>query len=633
MVGIATRLLVGEQVRASLPAADRAVIDSHPSWYAFGALGPAIGDFVPSDMPTTLGGPGRTPYWAVWKEILKIAVGDTAGGVPGVVPVLRTIRGLLDSVAAAVAAEDKGALKDIVDSGAEATLDQAAADLTLILGQFSDPLRLILLGQLMGTASRPRIDDPMNLVPPGLWTGRDWLHGRSTGAFAATLRARATASGDGRFIAYALGWQVAYATLTAGTSFVNSAVGSCYRTHWWRHRWVSNFTDTFVWGYYGAGATMSGDTPSPSFADWPGLCAAGLHNVVDVTGGGVDHEANARAMADDQPVPHLLPDDFVDFWLESFTSVYGTTGTVQFTAASLQKAYTAVLTMLWFQTSGAVIGCNNPPGAPPGTCGDAGAPNWVDPTQTNPATGGPFLPAAPSPESDPDIAEIVSGIILALLGIVAMAFGGGIVGFAALLGGIALIVDGATEPDWDDLRCDVYWIEVYVFNGLTALHNLTVLGGVQHPYPRDLAQDELALSFAGASLSYTSGAAVTKSKGIEGLRQPWGGALSTWTSPPTELPEAPFTDVWGRAGLWPSALVDDDGANPGSHAVQDPPDFPWPGGIKGYFGPAVQAAAALVAADPAVLPDWNLDGDRGRGWLTWQLGAPYAVPVVPVPES
>ncbi|MCC8245010.1 hypothetical protein [Saccharothrix luteola] len=570
----------------------------------------------------------------MWKEVFKIAVGDTASGIPGVAPVLRTLQSLLDSVDSAVAAQDKTALQSIVDADASATLNQASADLTLILAQFSDPARLLLLGQLMGSASRPRIDDPVNLIPPAVWTGRDWLHGKQTGRFVRALRKHAEASGDPRFIAYSRGWQVAFVALTAGSGFVNASVGSAYRTHWWRHRWVSNFIDTWVWGFYRTGATMSGDIPSPPFSDWAGVCVAGLQDKVNVTGVKIDHEAHAKAIADEQPIAQLLPADFVDYWLHAFVDVYGTVGTVGFTADSLQKAYTGLTAVLWFQTSGAVIGCNPLPGAPPfGTCADAGPPPWVDPTQVNPITGAPFLPQPPAPKVDPDVAEIVSGIILALLGVVAVFFGGFIVGAAALVAGIAVIIGGATEPDWNSLRCDVYWLKSYLSNGLTALHNLCVLGAVQHPYPRDLAVNELVLSFSGKEVPFASGAAVAKSAPIEGLRQPWDGALSTWTSRPTEPMEMPITAVFERPGLWPSAMVDDATANPSSHGVQDQPPTPWPGGMSEYFGPAVPAAIALLLADPDDLPNWNLDGDRGRGWLTWELASPYASPVNVVPES
>jgi hypothetical protein len=230
-----------------------------------------------------------------------------------------------------------------------------------------------------------------------------------------------------------------------------------------------------------------------------------------------------------------------------------------------------------------------------------------------------------------DEGKVVSGVILALLGLAALFLGGGGIGAAGLAVGIKLVVDGVKQIDWDELRCDIYWIKIYLHNGLTALHNLTVLGGVQHPYPRDLEVDELVLKFGGSELPYDSGAATCKSKGIEGLRQPWSGTISTWTSYPSEPLEEPFTDVWALPGLWPSAIVDDAGANPPSHDIRNSP-APWPGGIDGSLGPAVQNAVVLIDQPSDDLPNWNLDGDRGRGWLTWKLTAPYTSPVNPVPE-
>jgi hypothetical protein len=577
------------------------------------------------------GDPGRTPYWSVWKEVLTIGVGNEAIGLPGLVPVLRVFRSLLDQVSALVAAQDLDGLKALSESGELDAIDQASADLGIILQTFSEPDRLVALGELMGTRSRPALVDPSNLIPEALWTGRDWLHWKQTGEFATELRARAEAAGDDAARAYALGWQVAYATLMCTSGFVNSAVGSCYRTHWWRHRWVSNFIDTWVWGFYGAGAAMAGDTPNPPFADWPGLCDAKLHTMVDVTGG-ADFEGMALAMAAENELPSLLPAAFTDVWLDAFGAAYGAVTPPLFTAEGLQRGYAALLAVLWFQTSGEVIGCNPDPGPPPDACGDRSEPNWTDPTAINPTTGQPFQPEQPTPEGDPDEAEIVSGVILALLGLGLLFFGGGAAGAAALAGGIALIVDGAMEVDWDDLECDVYWIEVYLHNGLTALHTLAVLGAAQHPYPRDLAVDQLVLKFGDNQLPYTSGAAVCKSQALRALHTPWSGLISTWTSPPSEPVELPYSDVWRLSDEWPSIVIDDAAGNPATASIRNSPGA-WPGGIEGSFGPAVQGALSLVQDPPATLPNWNLDGDRARGMLTWELAAPYTNPVAPVPET
>ena len=115
------------------------------------------------------------------------------------------------------------------------------------------------------------------------------------------------------------------------------------------------------------------------------------------------------------------------------------------------------------------------------------------------------------------------------------------------------------------------------------------------------------------------------------MHLPWDMALSTWTSYPTNGIENPITDVWSLGGAWPSAIVDDAGKNPATEDLTKPP--PGSFGIKGSFGPAVDASVKLVRSPvTSSLPNWNLDGDRGRGWLTWQLPGLYTTPVPAVPE-
>lgn len=634
MAGLATRLLCARRVAAELMASNSpaaAIIKNHESFYYLGALGPAIGDFVPSEKPQGFGSLARTPYLTLWIRILEIAVGNDAKGLPGVVPTLRGFQDVLSAVQNAVDHKSVGELKDIKDSGDLDKIDGLSTDLGTILTYFSDLSRLVELGQLMGMASRPVIDDPNNLIPEALWTGRDWLSWKGTGEFASALMDAAT---NDSHRAYALGWQVSYATLLSTSSYVTSAVGSVYRTHWWRHRWVSNFIDAWVWGFYDADGRPRGAPVAGPFAPWRSLCNGKLHSWIDMTNGGWDYEAVARAMAAEQTLPEMLPADFAGFWMDAFTQAYGTVTPQLFSEARLQQAYAALGTVLWFQTSGSVIGCNPIPGGPPDSCGASAAPpEWVDPTVTNPATGAPFQPPVPEAESDPDIAKIISGIILALLGIAAIIFGGYLVGAAALAGGIALIVDGAMQPDWDKLNCDLYWLSVYLHNGLETLHRLTVFGGVQHPYSRDLDVDQLMLAFNGSQLPFTSGPAVIRSRGIDSLRQPWGGVVSTWGSYPTDPTETPvFRVLPFGAGLWPNLAFDDIGVNPQVADLRLAPD-PWPvGSTKGSFGPGVQNALRVINQPVGTLPNWNLDGDRGLGWLTWTLKAPYSVPVDAIPE-
>jgi hypothetical protein len=640
MVGLVTRLLVAQRTAAVLKAAgapESATIEANSKWYYFGALGPAIGDFVPFEPSTVSGVPSRTSYYSVWKEALRIAVGDTTTGIPGIVPVLCTLTQFIDEVSAHVARHNFGAMKNMRDSGKLEVVKQASKDLGAILTTFSDQKKLTEIGKLMANNSRPGILNGLRKVPPSQWTGREWLHWKRPGTFATTLRQHAATTGDQRFTAYALGWSVSYATLVCGSGFMDSLVGAGYRNWWWRSRFVGNFVDTWTWGFYGANASMStSDEPTPPYEQWPGVCNAGLMELMDLTPG-LDAETMARRVVAEEMLQHVLPHDFVQFWLDAWTAAYNPKDAPLFTADRLQVAYLMLWITLWFQTSGDVIGCNTAPDpTPPDACGDHPTPrDWTDPTQTNPATGKPFAAPTPNAKHDPSIAEIVSGVILVIAGIASFFLGGAAVGVPAVAGGIGLIIDGEKTLNWDELECDMYWLRVYLYNGLDALHKLTVFSGIQHPYPRDLAQaDPMIVQFnGGPPLSYVTAASVCKSRALESMHLPWDGVLSTWTSYPSNGFEVPSGGVWNLSGLWPSAIVEDAGINPATEDLTRSP-AQWPGGVRGSFGPAVAASVRLIRSSVA-LPDWNLDGDLGRGWLTWELSGLYDInsPVPVVPES
>jgi hypothetical protein len=634
MLGLPTRMVIAERVRDRLihgGGADGKVVADNPQWFMLGALGPALGDFVPHEPAKGFGAPGRTPYYAAWKAVLEIAVGDPTKTppVPGAVPTLRTLLSTLSLLIALVREHNFDGVVSLRDSGALDAVNRANQDLATILQNFSQPDYLRQIGDSIGKLSQPRIDNPLSHTPPNTWTGRDYLHWKATGEFASRLLRDARAAGDNRFVAYALGWQVAFASMVCGSDFLAAIVGSVYRTHWWRTRWIGNFVDAWIWGFY-----RRGDAGPEAYDDWPSLCNAGLHKWIQLDDS-LDPETIATDVVTETPLPDVLPAEFTDYWLGAWRDVYSphdptVAADPLFTSDRLQVSYLMTWLVLWFQTSGDVIGCNPDPGPPPDACGDnPQPPDWDDPTKINPATNQPFTPPTPNAHHDPDVGEIVCGVILALLGAAETFLGGIPGGLYGVAAGIDLIVDGEQQLNWDELECQLYWITVYVFNGLSALHKLTELGGFQQPYAAELAAASETISFGGVNFSFQFVTAAEKncrSRALRGPLQIWNGALLDWAAAPTATPiEDPAQFLWA-AEWWPSAIVDDEGINPISASIAAPPAA-FDAGVQESFGPAVQNALRLIADPPAAIPNWNLDGDRGHGWLTWELHAPYSVPV------
>src|SRR5206468_6769938 len=126
--------------------------------------------------------------------------------------------------------------------------------------------------------------------PSNAWQARDTLHGSQTGRF---LRALTELASDDHQKAYALGATIGYAADLCGNPFINNVVGAPYRNQWWRHRWISNHIDTWVYGYYRLGGgnvvqVPNSGVPRPLYTDWPNVCEAGLHKRIELPGLSVD---------------------------------------------------------------------------------------------------------------------------------------------------------------------------------------------------------------------------------------------------------------------------------------------------------------------------------------------------------
>lgn len=642
MPGIPTHFVVLEKTIKALESAPETelqhiakVLKDNRPWAFFGAIGPTIGDYIPAGQGVV----GQ--YVKVWFNLFDIIAGWGTPGHPGLLKIVNNLFSVLDGLDPIVAAEDQDALLAFEPQ----------------LGQMSDAFGALanLLSELKARALRivERINasgpilpstGPSAVPPVSNWNVRDVLHWKKTGEFVKALMV--SAGSDERFQAYAYGYLIAYCTNTTGAPFVNSIVRGPYRTAWWRHRFVQNWVDAWVYGREGSGATMSGDTPTPPYDDtaWPSLCSAQLEKNLELDGvtydpvdlmsklpKGFETEDSVQGSL---PFPVLLPAEFGQFWVNAYAAAYGPLpADSPVKAEKLNDAYIMLWLMLWFQTD--CLGCNTPP---PMTAPDGcDKPAWADPSIPGDDGSGVGPPVAnPDDYEQVDTAEEVCGWILLILGI--------LTGTPLVVGGIAVIED-AHSVNWKKLRCDLFWYRQYFFNALELMHSVLVLGGIDFPRAKELAVNEMTIPFV--DLNYLSGANLCKSRELkEGFpSKPWiPGLPGDWVNEPSQWEQA--QTVAYLASEYPSFFVDS-AANPLAPGKEVRIGGTWPPGYKvqgapGSLMPASFANAVENAVDvlrhlkgsKGPLPDWNLDGDRGLAYVTWQFhNSLYTDPVNIDPEA
>lgn len=119
------------------------------------------------------------------------------------------------------------------------------------------------------------------------WNWLDYLHHRRTGVMARSLIGRANASGSDAQRAYAYGWLSHVTADVVGHPYVNVAVGGPYRSHWQRHFVQEKFMDTWVWGFYntpgvGIPSTFPASGAPWDYARFANVNSAALHTRVDL---------------------------------------------------------------------------------------------------------------------------------------------------------------------------------------------------------------------------------------------------------------------------------------------------------------------------------------------------------------
>ena len=222
MLGIATRLSGLQTLRNRLAvSADPTLnsyaqlIDDHPSWANFGAMGPAWGELTPTRQEEVIfGSPGVPGYAALWKRIFNVFGGDGTDANPGLKPILDEIRTLLDQLDTIAADEDLDALMGM--ESAIGQIGDIAQRLTAVVtairgdGTLANTGIVLEIANLISSTNMPGIirdrpDGTGKGFPAQFWTLREFLSWRRTGRFASKLWTAAETSGRDELRAYALG--------------------------------------------------------------------------------------------------------------------------------------------------------------------------------------------------------------------------------------------------------------------------------------------------------------------------------------------------------------------------------------------------------------------------------------------
>ena len=128
----------------------------------------------------------------------------------------------------------------------------------------------------------------------------------------------------------------------------------------------------------------------------------------------------------------------------------------------------------------------------------------LDPFQTGPDGPKTLLPPKPEPNKDLDEGAVVCGIILIILGVLAILTLNFKAGWDTIVLGVKLI-GSAGNIDWQDLRCQLYWLRMYLYLGLKGLHQLLAIAAFEYPVAKALADDEETSALLGLSVTWQTG--------------------------------------------------------------------------------------------------------------------------------
>ena len=313
MLGPAFCFVVLDRAIEALKAGDNAdkakanLMENNKPFAYLGAVGPLLRDYTPlsreefDDWRTTrslqdklesegfqaLTSDERDRLLRLHRRVVMIAYGELFHQVRKQWPLLARAYALLDELDSIAEAEDGDAMKAKRDE-----IEALAEELTGDGGDtedgdteetpFSFNKEAELIDELIALfrpfrQSEPDPEDVSAMGPeaaagatwlmtqPALWRESELMRWLRSGEFARALLTQA--GDDERLQAYAYGYMTHVAAAVTGQPFINVIAGGPYRSHWWRQRLVTNYVDTWVQGFYGASASMTGDEPHPPYEE------------------------------------------------------------------------------------------------------------------------------------------------------------------------------------------------------------------------------------------------------------------------------------------------------------------------------------------------------------------------------
>jgi hypothetical protein len=507
------------------------------------------------------------------------------------------------------------------------------------------------------------------------WFWADYLHYIRPGQFASTLLSNT--KGNPNLRAYALGYLTHYVTDVVGHGYVNQVVQAPYRLYWQRHHLVENFIDAYVWDRY----HLSQSSPAPPSTDEqpldlvvnsPNEIGRGApltfgrlhdHIAIGVASLGDPVDRLVQAVCDkiegglfDLGVAeqtHSSPPDDADFdaWraimVKTLHDTYDTASVTPHnlggdgfpSADDIAGAYGVVRLFLRLSTEEKI----QEPKAPDIASDISSAlKKFYDDLKRNLERFPPF----PHIGSDFSLDALWDALTGALEWLVDVGEAIGRTVFDAITDILNTAGTILTEP----LKFILYFLNKWLFSIYRQLRFTLVLNGYTPPFTSELTipiggplrATGLWLSPGDLPASqYPVEQTLTEEAFIRSQYTPFR-APNTFPRPLVEQPPVllagPFRSPVEFSGATPDAFIDGDlgpadmfhaatnGAGPQLHeVVPGPPPLGTFGHESRNFGGVIancRKAIELAEAGfppPSLLPDYNLDSDRGWAWPSWDV--------------